>query len=39
MNDKMFNDLKAREKELMDEYGFVIHNVFPDTEDDSLHDC
>lgn len=36
MNDKMFNDFKAREKELMDEYGFVIHNVFPDSNDGSL---
>lgn len=29
-------DYMQKEKELMDKYGFVIHNVFPDSEDEIL---
>lgn len=30
---KQFNDLMKKEEEMMEKYGFVIHNVFP-TKDD-----
>lgn len=34
--DKKMEDLKEFERNMMDKYGFVIHNVFPDTDGEVL---
>lgn len=36
MKKNKFDEIREREKELLSKYGFIIHNVFPSSEDEIL---